>query len=178
MLKLKLQYLEFCTWCEELTHWKRPWCRERLKAGGEGDNRGWDGWMASPTRWTWVWASSRSWWRSWKPGVLQSMGLKRVRQDRATELNWYPNFCFLRSFRLKFNLIFNSLSLVRKTMVVTVYTTLYMRYTYGWSHKDQSPAVTIFQCLKRIVSYVLPSFILIYSRKAGPFIPVTLSWLE
>ena len=49
-------------WYEELTHWKRPWCRERLKAGGEGEDRGWDGWMASLTRWTWVWANSRSWW--------------------------------------------------------------------------------------------------------------------
>ena len=48
------------TWCEELTHWKRPWCWERLKARGERDNRGWDNWMASPTQWTWVWASSRS----------------------------------------------------------------------------------------------------------------------
>ena len=51
------------TWCEELTHWKRPWCWERLRAEGEGGNREWDGWMASPTRWTWVWASSRRWWR-------------------------------------------------------------------------------------------------------------------
>ena len=56
MLKQKLQYLAI--WCEELTHWKRPWCWERLKAGGEGDDRGWDGWMASPTQWPWVWASS------------------------------------------------------------------------------------------------------------------------
>ena len=63
------------TWCEELTHWKRPWCRERLKAGGEGDGRGWDGWMASPTQWTWVWVTSGSWWWTGKPGVLQSMGL-------------------------------------------------------------------------------------------------------
>ena len=50
------------TWCAELTQWKRPWCWERLKAGGEGDNRGWDGWMASLTQRTWIWASSRSWW--------------------------------------------------------------------------------------------------------------------
>ena len=76
------------TWCEEPTHWKRPWCWERLKAGGEGDDRGWDGWMASPTWWTWVWASSGSWWRAGKPGVLQSMGSQRVRHDWATELNW------------------------------------------------------------------------------------------
>ena len=48
------------TWCEVLTHLKRPWCWERLKAAGEGDDRGWDGWMASPTQWTWVWANSRS----------------------------------------------------------------------------------------------------------------------
>ena len=51
-------FCEVFTWCEELTHWKRPWCWERLKKGGEGDDRGWDGWMASPTRWTWVWANS------------------------------------------------------------------------------------------------------------------------
>ena len=57
-------------WCEELTSWKRPWCWERLKAGVEGDNRGWDGWVASPTQWTWVWASSGSWWWTGKPGVL------------------------------------------------------------------------------------------------------------
>jgi len=56
MLKLKLQYL--ATWYKELTHWKRLWSRERLKAGGEGDDRGWDGWMASLTQWTWVWVSS------------------------------------------------------------------------------------------------------------------------
>ena len=59
MLKMKLQYL--ATWCEVLTHWKRPWCQERLKARGQGDNRGWNGWMASPIQWIWVWASSRSW---------------------------------------------------------------------------------------------------------------------
>ena len=86
MLKLKPQYL--ATWCEELTHWKRSWCWERLRAGGEGDDRGWDGWVASQTRWTWVWASSRSWWWTGNPGVLQFMGLQRVRHDWVTELNW------------------------------------------------------------------------------------------
>jgi len=59
------------TWCEELTHWKRPWCWERLRAGGERDDRGWDGWMASPNWWTRLWASSRSWWWTGKPGMLQ-----------------------------------------------------------------------------------------------------------
>ena len=71
-------------WCEKLTHWKRPWCWERLKAGGEGGNGGWDGWMASPTRWTLVWASSENLWWTGKPGVLQSMGSQRVRHDWAT----------------------------------------------------------------------------------------------
>ena len=70
---------------------KRPWCWESLKAGGEGDNRRWDGWIASPTRWTWFWASSGSWWWTGKPGVLQSMGMQRVGHDWETELielNW------------------------------------------------------------------------------------------
>ena len=63
------------TWCEELTHWKRPWCWERLKAGGKGDGRRWDGWMVSLTQWTWVWANFRCWWWTKKPGMLQSIGL-------------------------------------------------------------------------------------------------------
>ena len=83
MLKMKLQYFGHL-----MPHWKSPWCWERLKAGGEGDNRGWDGWMASPTWCTWVWASSGSWWWTGKPGVLQSMGLQMVGHDWATELNW------------------------------------------------------------------------------------------
>ena len=119
------------TWCKELTPWKRYWCWERLKAGGEGDDRGWDSWMASRldglefeqapgvgdgqgslvcyspwghkesdttewlslllhtfllTQWTWVWASSGSWWCPGKPGVLQSMGSQRVGHDLETEL--------------------------------------------------------------------------------------------
>ena len=68
------------TWCKALTHWKRPWFWERLKAG-EGDDRGWDGCMASLTRWTWVWADCGSCWRTGKPGVLQSMGSERVGLD-------------------------------------------------------------------------------------------------
>ena len=75
-------------WPPNATHWKRPWCWERLKSGGEGDDRGWDHWMASWTWWTWVWVSSRSWWWTGKPGVLQSMGSQRVGHDWVTELNW------------------------------------------------------------------------------------------
>ena len=76
------------TWCKELTHLKGPWCWEGLGAGGEGNDRGWAGWMASPTQWTWVWVNSRSWWYTGKPGVLQSMGSQRVGHNWVTELNW------------------------------------------------------------------------------------------
>ena len=76
------------TWCKELTHLKRRRCWERLKVGGEGDDRGWDGWMESLTWWTWVWASSKSSWWPGKPGVFQSMGLQRVRHYWVIELNW------------------------------------------------------------------------------------------
>ena len=86
MLKLKLQ--NFGHLMEELTCWKRPWCWEGLGAGGEGDNRGWDGWMASPTRCTWVWVNSGSLWWTGRPGLLQFMGSQRVGHDWATELSW------------------------------------------------------------------------------------------
>ena len=76
-------------WCKELTHWKRPWCWERLKAGGEGDDRGWDGWIASLKGWIWIWVGSRSWWWTGKPGLLQSIGSQRVRHDWVTELNMH-----------------------------------------------------------------------------------------
>ena len=73
---------------QRTTHEKRTWCWERLRAGGEGDDRGWDGWMASPTQWTWVWVDSRSWWWRGRPGVLWFMGSQRVGHNWATELNW------------------------------------------------------------------------------------------
>ena len=79
------------TWCEELTHLIRPWCWERLRAGGEGDDRAWDDWMASLTQWTWVWVYSGNWWWTGRPGVLQFMGSQRVGHDWATELNWSIN---------------------------------------------------------------------------------------
>ena len=71
-----------------LTHWKRPWCWEGLGAGGEGDDRGWDGWMASPTRWTCVWVNSGSLWWTGRPGMLRFMGSQRVEHNWATKLNW------------------------------------------------------------------------------------------
>ena len=86
MLKLKLQY--FGHLMEELTHWKRLWCWEGLGARREGDGRGWDGWMASLTWWTWVWVNSGSWWWTRRPGVLQFMGSQRVGHDWVTDLIW------------------------------------------------------------------------------------------
>ena len=76
------------TSCKELTHWKRPWYWEGFRAGGEGDGREWDGWMASPTQWTWVWVRSGSLWWTGRPGMPRFMGSQRVWYDWATELNW------------------------------------------------------------------------------------------
>ena len=73
------------TWCKKLSHWERPWCWERLKAGREGDDRGWDGWMASLSQRTWVWGSSGRRWKTGKPGVLQFIGSQRVGHDWAAE---------------------------------------------------------------------------------------------
>ena len=80
------------TWCEEMTHWKRSWCWERLKAGGERDNRGWDGWMESLTQWTRVWTSSRRWWWTGRPGILQSMGVtgSQTQLSNWTERSQFP----------------------------------------------------------------------------------------
>ena len=108
MLKLKLQ----CYGHLMLTHWKRPWCWERLKAGGEGDDGGWDGWMASLTQWTWVWVNSESWWWTGRPGTLQFMGHKELdtteqlthtyhqapRRDHRQNILWHKSYqCILRS---------------------------------------------------------------------------------
>ena len=76
------------TSCKEFTHWKRHWCWEGLGAGGEGDDSGWDGWMASPTQWMWVWVNSGSWWWTGRPGVLWFMGSQRVGHNWVTEVNW------------------------------------------------------------------------------------------
>ena len=78
---------------------KSPWWWERLKERGEGDDRGWDGWMASPIRWTWVWVNSRSWWWTGRPGMWQFMGSQRVGDDWVTELNWTEYICFHLSGR-------------------------------------------------------------------------------
>ena len=86
MLKLKLQY--FGHLMRRVDSLERLWCWEGLGAGGEGDARGWDGWMASLTRWTWVWVNSGSWWWTGRPGVLRFMGSQIVGHDWATDLIW------------------------------------------------------------------------------------------
>ena len=104
------------TWCEELTLLKRPWCWEKLRAGGEGDYRGWDGWMASLTQWTWFWVDSGSWWWTGGPGVLRFMGSQRVGHDWATELNW-TQFLAHSDHSVKGNFLINFLS----TIFVSLY---------------------------------------------------------
>ena len=89
------------TSCDELTHWRRPWYWEGLEAGGGGDIRGWDGWMASPTQY-WVWINSRSWWWTGRPDVLRFMGSQRVRHNWATELNWYRVSCHPQTVKVLF----------------------------------------------------------------------------
>ena len=86
MSKLKLQY--FGHLMRRADSLEKTLCWERLRAGGEGDDRGWDGWMASSTWWTWVWVNSGSWWWTGRPGMLRFMESQRVGHDWATELNW------------------------------------------------------------------------------------------
>ena len=121
------------TWCEELTHWKRPSCWERLKMGGEGDDRGWDSWMASPTRWTWVWVNSGSWWWAGKPGVLQSMGSQKVGHSWATELIWCMFYNFVvTSQKDIFNtdissfFLMNYISMFHLKYTIIAYISIYM----------------------------------------------------
>ena len=84
------------TSCKELTHWKRLWCWEGLRAGWKGDNRRWDDWMASPDQWTWVWLSSGSWWWTGRPGMLQSMGSHSWTQlSDWTKLKIYVHSCLI-----------------------------------------------------------------------------------
>ena len=92
MLKLKLLYFGHLMWRADSFEIKSS-CWETLMAGGEGDDRGWYGWMASPTQWLWVWVSSGSWWWTGRPGVLQSMGSQKLDMTEPlnwTELNWFP----------------------------------------------------------------------------------------
>ena len=119
MLKLKLQY--FGHLMQRTDSLEKTLKLERLKAGEEGDSRGWDGWMASPTQWTWVWVNSRSWWWTGRPGMLQSMGSQRVRHDWVIELNWclQQKFCIAKiDIFTKDSAQFNSLLGISQTLVL------------------------------------------------------------
>ena len=89
LLKLKLQY--FGNLIQRTDSFKKTLVLGKMRAGGEGDNREWDGWMASSAQWTWVWVDFRSWWQTGRPGVLRFIESQRVGRDWATELNW--NVC-------------------------------------------------------------------------------------
>ena len=143
-----------------MTHWKRPWFWERLRAGGEGDDRGWDGWMASPTQWTWVWVDSQSWWWTGRPGMLWFMGSQRVKHNWATELNW-TELMWIFSF---------SSTTYWKRLLLLVLTflsnnTIYYKYTVwfldSWFHSiNLSIYITIshyFECCTFVIVLKLES---------------------
>ena len=109
MLKLKPQYLGYMM--RTADYRKRPWCWERLRAGGEGDDRGWDGWMASLTQWIWVWVNSGSQWRIGKPGVLQFIGLRRVGHDLVSKQQISKDKINSIQFSWKYTKTKNSLAL-------------------------------------------------------------------
>ena len=154
MLKLKSSTL--ATSCEELTHWKRLWCWEGLGAGGEGDDRGWDGWMASLTRWTWVWVNSGSWWWTGKPGVLRFMGSQRVGHDWATELNWTD--VYFHSSQI--NLVIPSLTYWSFKSVSNSYLCL-LTFCY-WFLTEVSLHVVREHTLHSLIQFNLPWFFLWY----------------
>ena len=111
------------------THWQRPQCWDRLRAGREGDNRGWDGW----TQWTWVWTSSGSWWWTGKPGVLQSMGWQRVGHDWVTELNWMFLYQYLSFVVMK--VPYSCKMLIGETGSRTYGIFLYCLCNFSWNLK-------------------------------------------
>ena len=109
------------TWCEELTHWKRHWCWKRLRVGGEGDNRRWYGWMASPTWWTWVWVDSGSWWWTGRPGAaVLGVAKSWTRLSYWTELNLWMCIFYLISNKgsefIKLNMNFKIWSSIRHSI--------------------------------------------------------------
>ena len=120
---VKAETPTLATWCEEMTHLKRPWCWERLRAGGEGDDRGWDGWMASLTQWTWVWVNSGSWWWTGRPGMLQFTGSQRVGHNWVTELNWTE--------KEKSDIRFQNWILKMKSQKIPSYVLLWLQSVYS-----------------------------------------------
>ena len=133
------------TSCEELTHWKRPWCWEGFRAGGEGDNRGWDGWMASLTRWTWVSVNSGSWWWTGRSGVLWFIGSQRVGHNWATELTSWCMFDHHLSFSQKSS----------ELHLISI-----------WNDESQHPRPT---CLQHSLGHSLPETSLVISSECPGF---------
>jgi len=139
--------------------WKKPWCWERLRAGREGDDRGWDGWMASLTQWTWVFLNSRSWWWTGRPDVLQFMGSQRVGHDQATELMYVELFAVF--FYWSFSPLCSICSgnpfshLILEICVFSLFLCLF--YQFYWSFREQGFASFIFSIFSVIdfCSYLL-----------------------
>ena len=130
------------TWCKELTDLKRPWCWETLRSGGEGDDRGWDGWMASPPQWSWVWLNSGSWWWTRRPGVLQFMELQRVGHNWETALNChtyliYPLFLLLS--------IFPSIRVFSNESALPIRWPKYWSFSFNISPSNEYPGLISFR---------------------------------
>ena len=144
------------TWCEELTHLKRPWCWERSKAGGEGDDGGWDGWMALPTQWTWVWVDSGSWWWIGQPGVLQSMESQRIRHDWATELNWWIIICFIFKSLSFEGVCYAAITDTREVTWASTFSAVMILYTLLWiePHPTTLPPKFLPTQILRMQSYL------------------------
>ena len=128
---LNIHWVDWCwsfnnlaTWCKEQAHLKRPWCWESLKAG-EGADRGWDSWTASPTQWTWVRINSQRWWWTGKPGVLQSLGSRRVWHDWATELTYMESKKQYKGTYFK-----NWLTYIKQTLVTNRESRGWIRYLF------------------------------------------------
>ena len=125
------------TCCEELAHLKRPWCWERLRAGGEGDDRGWDGWLVSLTWWTWVWVNSRSWWRTGRTGVLCFMGLQRIGHDWVTELNWMSH-CYFLCVHLSWAFALFLPLIIKNNAAIKLYTSRCMKICFSLGYRPRS----------------------------------------
>jgi len=130
----------------------RLWCWEELGAGGEGDDRGWDGWMASLTRWTWVWVHSGSWWWTGRPGMLRFMGLQRVRHDWATELNWTD--LFLRHTLIPWNLKILALGLL--LLLSILFLSLYFVIWFPWKWSFQNVTSHFYHLLFSHTAFTWP----------------------
>ena len=119
-------------------HWKRSWCWKRLKTRGKGDDRGWDGWVASPTWWTWVWVGSRRWWWTGWPGVLQSMESQRVRHDWVTELKHSAiSYCNNRTFYYWSHMVSRIIFLLAPSSMTKTLTTVapFLLCWHNWAHQ-------------------------------------------